>query len=167
MILVLCVTAFAGKDSYCSTFRQSGSKAEMAAYFVQEAWYEIDSSSIYSIFDRVSKLKYTLNNESSLLWFLFLNTYWLYEIGTVQWANRQREREQCYVFPGIFPTHAGVSPKCTSFLGGGKEFTRSMMTQNHKQHSCEWGRFLYYVKLHRCCRSDTVLPTEKTRLWIR
>ena len=46
---------------------QSGSKAEMAAYFVQEAWCEIDSSSIYSIFDRVSKLKYTLNNESSLL----------------------------------------------------------------------------------------------------
>ena len=40
---------------------QSGSKAEMAAYFVQEAWCEIDSSSIYSILDRVSKLKYTLN----------------------------------------------------------------------------------------------------------
>ena len=40
---------------------QSGSKAEMAAFFVQEAWCEIDSSSIYSILDRVSKLKYTLN----------------------------------------------------------------------------------------------------------
>ena len=46
---------------------QSGSNAEMAAYFVQEAWCDIDSS-IYSILDRVSKLKYALNvNESFLL----------------------------------------------------------------------------------------------------
>ena len=51
----------------------------------------------------------------------------------------QKKRARTMIrFPGIFRVHAGVSPKSTSFLGRGKEFTRS----NHKQHSCEWGRFL-------------------------
>ena len=48
----------------------------------------------------------------------------------------QKKRARTMIrFPGIFRVHAGVSPKSTSFLGRGKEFTRSVMTLNHTQTS--------------------------------